>query len=195
MPPLGARHLASLDAAAFTLPASDAMRRLFSTALSIREELSRPLPVRTGPGVLVVAPRAVLVPLVTAALTLYAEEARLLQALASRVDEHPAVTAARRLVRHRLAEKIDLGAMADAAHVTPEHLVVLFRKHLSTTPMRYVWSERVRLGIHLLQHTDLSVAEVASRAGFQTSNHFSRHVRAAEGAPPRAVRQRRAVGV
>ncbi|MBI3970766.1 MAG: helix-turn-helix domain-containing protein [Chloroflexi bacterium] len=65
------------------------------------------------------------------------------------------------------------------------------RRALGTTPARFLWDERVRHGVFLLEHTGLTVAEVADRAGFQSSFHFSRRVRAATGLPPRELRRRR----
>ena len=58
----------------------------------------------------------------------------------------------------------------------PDYLTRLFRRELGTTPMRYVWAERVRLGVDLLEHTGLPVSEVAARTGFQSANHFARLV-------------------
>ena len=70
----------------------------------------------------------------------------------------------------------------------------LFRRELGTTPGRYLWAERLRAGVHLLEHTTLPVAEIAERAGFQTASHFGRHVRAVLGLRPGDVRRRGAGG-
>ena len=81
--------------------------------------------------------------------------------------------------------------MARSVNVTPDYLTRLFGREVGTTPMRYVWQERVRLGMDLLAHTGLPVSEVAARAGFQTANHFSRLVRQTTGRSPRHVRRER----
>ncbi len=85
-------------------------------------------------------------------------------------------------------ERTDLPKLAREAGVSPAQLVKLFKQHLDTTPLRYVWTERTRRGVQLLRETGLTVAEVADRSGFQSPFHFSRWVRSLHGAPPRVVR-------
>lgn len=134
-------------------------------------------------------PYTALASLATAALVLYLEEARTQGLQGQGVGAHPAVVAARESVRRHLHAHVTLAAMAEAAHVAPDYLIRLFRHHLHTTPIRYLWEERVRLGTYLLEHTGLPVQEVATRTGFQTTKHFCRRVRAATGLPPREVRR------
>src|SRR5687767_9464155 len=100
-----------------------------------------------------------LVGVVTAALTLYVEEARTHGALARQATQHPAVSSVRRLVRQRLHEPLSVAEMARSVNVTPDYLTRLFKREVGTTPMRYVWQERVRLGTDLLAHTGLPVSE------------------------------------
>jgi len=179
-PPLPPPVLAVLDATPPLpppLPVSAAVSRLMDAALALHD----------GPA----APGEGLRALVMAALTLYVDEARAL-GLAGLPEprEHPAVAAASSFVRRRLTERLSLKDLAGAAHVSPPYLVRLFRQELGTTPMRYLWAQRVQLGVHLLEHTGLSVAEVAARVGCQTPKHFSRLVRNAIGMAPSAVRHR-----
>jgi AraC-like DNA-binding protein len=181
-PALPSPLLAMLDAPPFTLPASEAMTRLVEMVLALRETPARPT-----------KPRAALVALAMAVVALYVDEATergMLGRNATRASEHPAATAAREFMRRRLSERIGLAEIAGAGHVAPEHLVRIFRQHLGTTPVRYLWAARVRLGIHLLEHSHLPVAEIAARVGCQSPKHFARLIRAEVGAPPREVRKR-----
>lgn len=175
-PRLSPAQMAALDDAPFRIPLSRPMSLVLDAALAVRRDPDLPAsPVLTG--------------LVTAALALYTEEARRQGTASERAREHPAVSAVRELVRLRLAEPIRLREMAEAAHVAPEHLVRLFQRDLGTTPMRYLWAERVREGAYLLEHTGLSVGEIADRTGFRTSNHFSRLIRASTGRSPSQLRR------
>jgi len=70
------------------------------------------------------------------------------------------------------------------------HCALRLVRPQQTTPVRYLWAARVRLGVHLLENTDLPVAEIACRAGCKSPKHFTRLVRASLGAPPREVRKR-----
>jgi AraC-like DNA-binding protein len=97
---------------------------------------------------------------------------------------------AQRFIHAHLGEpKLTLGRIAQAAHVTPAHLVRSFRAELGTTPMAYVWQRRVVLAADLLANTGLSLTAVAERCGFKTTHHFSRRVTQATGLPPAALRR------
>lgn len=101
-----------------------------------------------------------------------------------------AVTKAQHYIAVSLESPMALKDIARAASVTPQHLVRLFRRHLHTTPMRYVWDSRAARGAELLAQTGLTIGEVAERCGFQTAFHFSRVIRRRYGAPPRELRRR-----
>lgn len=103
---------------------------------------------------------------------------------------HPAVVAAMRAIQQRFDEPLTLGDLADAASVTPSHLVRLFRRHTDKTPMRTLWETRVARGAELLRETGLSVSEVAYRVGFSNPYHFSRLTRKQLGLSPSAWRKR-----
>ncbi|MCC6416030.1 MAG: helix-turn-helix transcriptional regulator [Opitutaceae bacterium] len=87
-------------------------------------------------------------------------------------------------------ERTDLPTMAAAAGVSPTQLVTLFKRHLGTTPLRYVWETRTRRGAQLLRETGLTVGDVAFRCHVQTPVHFSRWIKQLYGVPPKALRAR-----
>jgi AraC-like DNA-binding protein len=184
-PALPRSLLEGLGGRPFSLPLSTAMSGLLEAVLA----LSGPAPVgRHVPPSNAAAP----IWLAEAAFALFVDEARAGGRIGASVvaPEHPAIAACREAVRRRLSERIGLKDLAAAAGVVPEYLVRLFRARLGTTPMRYLWSARVRLGIHLLEYSDLPVAEVAQRVGCLSPKHFSRLVRAEVGLPPAEVRRR-----
>jgi AraC-like DNA-binding protein len=115
----------------------------------------------------------------------YVAEARVAVAPAS-----APVESALSFVRDNLARPLSLRELARAAGVAPAHLSRLFRVHVGTTPMSYVWGRRVDAGVELLTGTGLPVGTIAERCGFQTSFHFARRVRRATGATPTEVRRR-----
>lgn len=85
-------------------------------------------------------------------------------------------------------ETVDLPVLARVAGVSPAQLVKLFKRHLGTTPIRYVWEMRTRRGVQLLRETGLTVGEVAHRCGFQTPFHFSRWCKELHGVSPKVLR-------
>jgi len=103
---------------------------------------------------------------------------------------HPAVTQAQEFIHMHFAETLVLRQIAEAASISPAQLIRLFRAQLNTTPIAYLWSHRVAMGIELLEQTGLPVGLIADRCGFQTSYHFSRRIHAATGLTPLEVRRR-----
>ena len=176
-PLLSATALADLQAAPPRLSASDALSAILRAAILTLDRL------QATPA------QAPLAPLVSGALALYVEEARREGALSGEGVGHPAVAAARALVRRWLGGPVRIEALAAEAGVAPGYLVRLFRRELGVTPSEYLWEERVRYGASLLRDTQISVAEVASQAGFASAKHFARRIRAAYGLTPRAIRQ------
>ena len=87
--------------------------------------------------------------------------------------------------------RVDLARVAEAALVTPAHLVRRFRAELGVTPMAYLWERRVASGIDLLTNSGLPVGEVAVRCGFKSVYHFSRRVKQASGSSPTELRRER----
>lgn len=173
---LPAGQAAQLDAAPIVLPVSAALAQLFTAAQALSEAPP--------------AAHSTVVWLAAAALALYVAEAQALGHLGAGSRLPVAITAAQALVRRRLSERIELDDLAAAGPVAPAHLVRLFRRHLGTTPVRYLWQERVQMGVFLLEHTGLPIGEIASRTGFRTAKHFARLVRATTGRSPREVRRR-----
>jgi AraC family transcriptional regulator of arabinose operon len=102
---------------------------------------------------------------------------------------HPAVEQARAFIQDHLSEQLSLAEIAQAAAVSPTHLVRLFRSQLKTTPIAYIWAQRVIRGVELLKQTGLPVSSIAERCGFKTSYHFSRRVRQAAGLAPLEIRR------
>ena len=130
----------------------------------------------------------VLAAVAKAALALYVAEAT--HAAAAHSAEHPALARAREIARRRAAEGIGVSELAREVGLSMEHLVRLFRRQTGMTPGALLREERLSHGMHLLQHTGLSVAEVARRSGFASPHHFARSVRAATGMTPSELRAR-----
>lgn len=87
-------------------------------------------------------------------------------------------------------DDLSLKKLSAVASVTPEHLSRLFRKHLDTAPIQYLWQVRVHQGALYLRHTGLAVEEIAYQCGFKTAAHFSRSTKAHYGLTPSQIRAR-----
>lgn len=85
---------------------------------------------------------------------------------------------ARRYIQEHLAdESLDVLAVAGSCGVTPQHLVSAFKKHIGTTPSRYLWRLRAASARELLIHSPLSQSQIAFRCGYKSMPHFSRSIK------------------
>jgi AraC family transcriptional regulator len=78
-----------------------------------------------------------------------------------------------------------LEQMAAASHLSVYHFARQFKVATGLPPHRYVIMRRVERAKRLLQGSDLSLAEVAARAGFTDQSKFSHHFKRVVGLSPR----------
>jgi AraC family transcriptional regulator of arabinose operon len=99
------------------------------------------------------------------------------------------IESSRLFIHQHVDEDLSLASISAAASVSPEHLVRLYRAHMDTTPVKYLWDRRITLGIELLTSTGLPIGSIAARSGFKTSFHFARKIKEATGQSPTALRE------
>ncbi|CAA9234053.1 MAG: hypothetical protein AVDCRST_MAG77-1287 [uncultured Chloroflexi bacterium] len=93
-----------------------------------------------------------------------------------------------RMIEECHAEPLALRDLAAAAHLHPAYLSTVFRQAVGVSPLRYLARYRLDRARELLLSTDLTVATIASRAGFGDPRYLSRVFRRAEGITPAAYR-------
>jgi transcriptional regulator GlxA family with amidase domain len=97
--------------------------------------------------------------------------------------------AAREWAASHLDSPIDLAAMADLARMSVRTFTRRFRDETGLSPAQWLLRQRVEHARLLLETTDLSVDEVARRAGFGTAVSLRQHLRTAVGVAPLAYRR------
>jgi AraC-like DNA-binding protein len=75
------------------------------------------------------------------------------------------------------------------AHMSRSNLMRVFRQATGQTPVEYLIRLRLRKAMSLLRQTDWSVTRIASAAGFEDSNYFSRQFRQVLGQSPSSYRR------
>lgn len=85
--------------------------------------------------------------------------------------------------------ELSLNEIADAAYLSPFHFTRLFKKLTGTTPHAYLATLRIEWARRLLAETDLPLAEVGARVGYESQSHFTKIFREATGLTPRAFRE------
>ena len=92
---------------------------------------------------------------------------------------------------HRAPErKWTVADLATEAAVSRSLLDSRFRAVLGLSPIRYVHEWRMRVAQDLLANTEVTVAEIAGRVGYDSEEAFSRAFRRAHRQPPSAWRAR-----
>ena len=101
----------------------------------------------------------------------------------------PFVRRTRSYFDEHFSEPCDLTSLASGAGVRKEHLVSAFRRHVGTTPIRYLWDLRTRHAVQLVRTTQMTLAEIANVSGYKSHFHLSREIKRLTGLTPRELRR------
>jgi len=93
---------------------------------------------------------------------------------------------AKDLVDARYRDRLDVPALARAAHLSPAHFSREFRRVFGETPHQYLLTRRLERAAMLLRNTDRSVVEICLAVGLHSVGSFTKGLRAlADGVPGR----------
>ncbi|OWQ45843.1 hypothetical protein CDL60_18500 [Roseateles noduli] len=96
--------------------------------------------------------------------------------------------AAAHCIETRSAEALTLDDVADAAGLSPFHLLRVFRQAIGVTPHQYLIRQRLMHALRLLRDTRRPVTDVAYDSGWADLSNFNRAFRREFGCSPRALR-------
>jgi transcriptional regulator GlxA family with amidase domain len=88
-----------------------------------------------------------------------------------------------------LTEPLDVATLAARGSVSPRTFARRFVAETGTTPLKWLHNQRVLEARRLLEHTDLSIEQVAARAGFGSAPSLREHFRRATRTTPTAYRR------
>jgi transcriptional regulator GlxA family with amidase domain len=94
--------------------------------------------------------------------------------IAFRAHENPRIRAAQELVSRNPEREWSVARLARELHVGERHLARLFRAHAGTSPSTYIRSLRVAASRQMVRHTRLSMEQIATACGFQSSEQMRR---------------------
>lgn len=97
--------------------------------------------------------------------------------------------AARAWALEHLAETLDVATLAARAAVSPRTFARRFVAETGTTPLKWLHSQRVLEARRLLEHTELSIEQVALMSGFGSAPSLREHFRRATATTPTAYRR------
>ncbi|MCP1310333.1 helix-turn-helix domain-containing protein [Paenibacillus tyrfis] len=93
---------------------------------------------------------------------------------AQTAEVSPVIRTAIAYMKQHHQRKIPLEEIAQYCYLSTYHFSHLFRKETGSTFVDYLNKLRIEKAVYYLENTDKSVQEIASLAGFQDSNYFSR---------------------
>lgn len=95
-----------------------------------------------------------------------------------------------RLISEHYDRPLSVRELAESVAMSQTHFARLFKAHFGTSPHRYLRRVRLAAACDLLSTTDLSVGEIAIRAGYYDHSHLTNEFVRAKGVTPSDYRQR-----
>lgn len=95
----------------------------------------------------------------------------------------------RRYLHSHYSSKLTLETIADRVSLSTSYLSKLFKEEMGQTVIEYLTSIRIKKAREFLMEEDLSLEEVASKAGFSDASYLSRVFKREEGVTPGQFKQ------
>ena len=92
-------------------------------------------------------------------------------------------------IREHFTEKITLDEIAKHLHLSTNECCRFFKKNMNCTLFEYITEYRLSKSMELLEHTDLTVSQIAYESGFGSSSYFIEKFRKNVGMTPAAFRK------
>lgn len=92
-------------------------------------------------------------------------------------------------------EQITLDTLADEAMMSRNYLCSFFKKTFGITIFEYIEQERINYCTMLLDSSDLSITEIAMKAGYNSISYFNRIFKRIKGCSPRQYRKNKAEAI
>jgi len=93
-------------------------------------------------------------------------------------------------INDHMKEEVTLAGLAEIFHFSPQYLAKKFKEEYGTTIMNYLVQRRIEKACSLLEHTELSIQEIASESGFEELNYFSKVFKKHTGITPSGYRKK-----
>ena len=75
-------------------------------------------------------------------------------------------------IYERYCERISIMDLAKIAQLSRSSFIQKFKAICKMPPAKFILQQRIESAKHLLVHTDISIADIASKTGFYDSSHF-----------------------
>lgn len=92
-------------------------------------------------------------------------------------------------IQNNYQDKITLSNVAEAGMMCQSKCCRLFRDALKQSPIEYLQNYRIGKGLYLLDHTEMSITEIALECGFHGASYFTETFRKINGITPKEYRK------
>lgn len=90
-------------------------------------------------------------------------------------------------IREHLDQDLKLIELSAIAQLSPYHFLRLFKQRIGITPHQYILQRRIEKAKHLLQHSEMNIADIAVRTGFSDQSHLTRCFKRRFGVTPKKL--------
>ncbi|MCI9491283.1 MAG: response regulator [Dorea sp.] len=94
-------------------------------------------------------------------------------------------------IHENYTKELSLPVLADAFHISKEHLSRLFKKEMGTNLFTYIMDMKIAEAKNLLVNTEMTLDDIAFHLGFSNGNYFSKALKKIVGQTPREYRVNR----
>ncbi len=92
-------------------------------------------------------------------------------------------------IRENLAAELSVTELAGVVGMSQYYFSKLFKMSTGTTPHQYIMRQRVERAQEHLRESKLTLAEIATKVGFETQSHFTSVFRRLAGVTPKHYRE------
>ena len=92
-------------------------------------------------------------------------------------------------IQDNYQDKVTLNDVAEAGMMCQSKCCRLFRETVKQSPIEFLQNYRIQKGIDLLEHSSLSITEIALECGFHGASYFTETFRKINGITPKEYRK------
>ncbi|AYA77489.1 hypothetical protein DOE78_19810 [Bacillus sp. Y1] len=113
--------------------------------------------------------------------------------LLQNANHHPSLSSVclevKKYIEDNFRQELTLNDLANLVYVSPYHLGHVFKEEVGLPPIQYMIQCRIEEAKRLLEHSDLSVREIALLIGYENANYFNLLFKKMTGSPPGKFRR------
>lgn len=122
-------------------------------------------------------------------LTIIRESRQNENRFASYTAANPVVHQTLQYIFYNFRKKISMQELGEKAHVSPNHLALLFKQATGTTCMQMISDLRLQYAVKLLENPNLNIETISAQSGFSAASYFISVFRKKYGITPKEYQQ------